>query len=862
MDIIQQNIIKYSELILNQLLKYKEIHPEFTFSLRQKDFAKPDSPKRLENGQWFQGSNYIYVPLFKIGDTSRKIKTVGFILNFDADGNIQSNSITISFKGGVTNKNEINFHKKLAKELNVELNIQNHGSFFFSSPTAIEENLDYYLNTVRPIALKLLSEFNLTDRYVISENEFQKNFTRISEIRNPNSTNYWIFQGNPKLYDAVNALKNNAVRTWTVSAHKNKIKKGDKFILWLTGVQSGCYGIGSVDTDVVRMLEDTIEMEYYLNQTKQVENTRVKISIEDNLYDSPILWETIKDLEVFKTFYGGTQGTNFTLTKDEYDYFKKNATSNNQSYNTMSDLNLNQILFGPPGTGKTYNSINEALRIVDNDFYTKNKGNRKKITDRFKELLIKNTEENKGQIAFCTFHQSFSYEDFVEGIKPKTTDDKKVYYDIEPGVFLNICELANSFNSTLKVKNEGKISWTEEQFRRASFYKISLGEAKNPNDKEIYEFCRDNGYIAIGFGQENDFSGLSESEITEKCTELELEPIAGNQMYTFIHYLKKGNYVMISYGNKYVRALGKVVGDYEYWDNSPIRYNHFRKVEWIFTDELIPIDEIYERGLSQKTMYKIDESALRMNFFINDGQSNEVLESEKEEEKNYVIIIDEINRGNVSSIFGELITLIEKDKRAGADEELSVILPYSKKEFKVPKNVYLIGTMNTADKSIEALDTALRRRFSFIEKAPNPELLKSEGALKATKGKIDKIDIVELLTTINNRLEKLIDKDHKIGHSYFMSVSTPEDLRKVFKDKVIPLLEEYFFGDLGKIGLVLGESFIKKSKNDDVKFAKFTEYDSLVTHDLQEKAVYLITPENNWNFETIYDDKVTSSDGE
>lgn len=1061
MDLRQKSIIEYSNIILEHLLKYKETHPDFTFSLRQRDFAKADSPKRLENGQWFQGSNYIYVPLFKIGDSSRKIKTFGFVLNFDKNGNITSSTITISCKAGITNNKELDFHRELAKKIGIKLNENNCGDFFFKSPTSLVENLDYYLNTIRPIAIRLLNEFKLADRYTYSETDFQKHLGRINEIRNRSSINYWVFQGSPKIYDAINALQNHSVKTWTVTSHKDKIKKGDKFILWLTGSNAGCYALGTVASEVTLMKEEDIEMEYYLTPTSQIDNTRVRIVIDKNLSNFPILWESIKDQDVFKEFKAGNQGTNFTATKAEYDYFNMidknnldsfinyyiaacqktdwldnelykfewakwvhdktnfdeissdaliyqiamdsqkvaftgstgvqfikqgareqmskyigiddiryfrefkegktlteigfefrnmsfpivscwlsvffpekiypvsktsfadvvrklfnakvsnsniafieslqhyclqidtklkaktdyqtilknklriselsqleynwavqdfllyldrhpelfntNTTSPTQTKDTMSANNLNQILFGPPGTGKTFNTINEALKIVDPSYFETYQNDRKKLTERFKELLIKSEDDKTGQIGFCTFHQSLSYEDFVEGIKPIPTKDKTVYYEIQPGIFKRICNLADSSNSIVKVKNEGKISWSEEAFKKASFYKISLGEAKNTNDREIYEYCRDNGYIAIGFGQENDFSGLSESEINEKCKELKLEPIAGNQMYTFIHYLKKGNYVMISYGNKYVRALGKVTGDYEYWEESPIRYNHFRKVEWIFKDELIPIEEIYERGLSQKTMYKIDEKALKKDFFTNKGQE-EVIEAK--EDKKFVLVIDEINRGNVSSIFGELITLIEKDKRAGCDEELEVTLPYSKEPFKVPSNVYLIGTMNTADRSIESLDTALRRRFSFTEKLPKPELIKTEGASGKVNGIVERIDLEKILITINRRLEKLIDKDHQIGHSYFLKVDNKSKLVHAFKNEIIPLLEEYFFGDYGKIGLVLGSSFVEKV-NHDFEFATFEHYDTEIQSDLKEKAVFKIKHEDQWDFSTI-----------
>ncbi|HOI01797.1 MAG TPA: AAA family ATPase, partial [Candidatus Cloacimonas acidaminovorans] len=182
-----------------------------------------------------------------------------------------------------------------------------------------------------------------------------------------------------------------------------------------------------------------------------------------------------------------------------------------------------------------------------------------------------------------------------------------------------------------------------------------------------------------------------------------------------------------------------------------------------------------------------------------------------------VLIIDEINRGNVSQILGELITLIEPDKRLGNEEELEVTLPYSKEKFSVPSNLYIIGTMNTADRSVEALDTALRRRFSFEEMAPDYSLL--EGSTS------EGINLAELLKTINNRIEGLLDKDHVIGHSYFLRVSKGEKtLQDVFFDEIIPLLQEYFYGNFGRIELVLGRGFVASKPINQSIFAKPSPY--------------------------------------
>ena len=214
-----------------------------------------------------------------------------------------------------------------------------------------------------------------------------------------------------------------------------------------------------------------------------------------------------------------------------------------------------------------------------------------------------------------------------------------------------------------------------------------------------------------------------------------------------------------------------------------------------------------------------------LKYEIRPGVFKEICEKARKDKNNkYAIFIDEINRGNVSSIFGELITLIEPDKR----ETMSTILPYSQEQFSVPKNLDIYGTMNTADRSVEALDTALRRRFVFEELPPDQDLV-----TKKINGL--EIDIKKLFNTINKRIEKLIDKDHMIGHSYFMNLKTPDDLKSTFQNKVIPLLQEYFFGDFGKIGLVLGEGFVEKdSESESSVFATFSDYDD----SLPEKEIY------------------------
>lgn len=218
---------------------------------------------------------------------------------------------------------------------------------------------------------------------------------------------------------------------------------------------------------------------------------------------------------------------------------------------------------------------------------------------------------------------------------------------------------------------------------------------------------------------------------------------------------------------------------------------------------------------------RLEDGETDVTFEIKDGIFKKLcIKAEADPKNKYAIFIDEINRGNVSAIFGELITLIEEDKRLGATNELKVKLPYSKRELGVPSNLYIIGTMNTADRSIEALDTALRRRFSFSEIMPNPDLLEEI----QFKG----FNLSEVLRTINERIQVLLDRDHTIGHSYFLKIKNgdTDSLKSVFKNNILPLLQEYFYHDYEKIALILGEGFVRLKENQTVNFAKFRNIDT------------------------------------
>lgn len=204
--------------------------------------------------------------------------------------------------------------------------------------------------------------------------------------------------------------------------------------------------------------------------------------------------------------------------------------------------------------------------------------------------------------------------------------------------------------------------------------------------------------------------------------------------------------------------------------------------------------EEFVEGISATTM----DGAIT--YAIKDGIFKKTCKiAEFNPDHRFILIIDEINRGNISKIFGELITLIEPTKRQGTAETLTVTLPYSQEIFSVPANLYIIGTMNTADRSLALIDTALRRRFDFIEMMPKPDLLKTDVA---------GVNLQDMLTTMNKRIEVLYDREHTLGHAFFMHLnekSSIDDLAHVFRRKIIPLLQEYFFDDWEKIRIVLAD---------------------------------------------------------
>lgn len=436
----------------------------------------------------------------------------------------------------------------------------------------------------------------------------------------------------------------------------------------------------------------------------------------------------------------------------------------------------NIVLYGAPGTGKTYDIPNFAVRLCDPEFDANN-ANREELVERYNQLK----QENR--IAFTTFHQSMDYEDWIEGLRPVINENNQVTYEIENGIFKKLCEEAE--RPIVKDKNAGIA-------KDAIVWKVSLaGTGDNP----VRTDCMNNNYIRIGW---DDYGAIISDE-----TDWSIYNGEGKQILdAFINKMKVGDIVMSCYSSQTIDAIGVVAGDYEFVDNLT-NYKRVRKVNWLLkgiNENIVDLNN--GKTMTLSTVYRLNSITL--------DNVKSILEKYKtpttmaENRMPYVMVIDELNRGNVSKIFGELITLLESDKRKGRINAESVILPYSKKPFQIPDNVYVIATMNTADRSLGVLDYAIRRRFAFIAEKPydlgeegfDSDLFKQVSELfisNYTEYEESEFDQELKLLPAETLSDEYKPEDVWIGHSYFlMKGENGEDItsdRLLYE--IIPLLEEY-----------------------------------------------------------------------
>jgi len=462
------------------------------------------------------------------------------------------------------------------------------------------------------------------------------------------------------------------------------------------------------------------------------------------------------------------------------DYLKE---FKNDTPNTMKNKNniLNQILYGPPGTGKTYNTIDKALEIIDGILPT----SREEAKARFEVL------KDAGQIEFVTFHQSYGYEEFIEGIKADVESDD-IRYSIEDGIFKRLSQKAKRQYEDSKKSQSELASDISQKDKIGDFLNRALEE------EEVFQKTK-GGKFGI-------------KDLTDK---------------SIILYSEDSNYNENSISLD-VEEFYKII-------DANIDFKTSRQI----AQEVFSISNQRQKDTYYLSLFKEYKKAP----FIETQINTEIVKN-----KNYLLIIDEINRGNISKIFGELITLIEESKRLGNDEAMEVTLPYSGEKFGVPKNLYIMGTMNTADRSIALMDTALRRRFEFEEMMPNYGVIKKE---VGDNGIIDGIDIALLLEKINKRIEYLYDRDHTIGHAYFLKAKDKSSLDSVMRNQVIPLLQEYFYDDWEKVRLVLNDGFIERITQDASKL-----FDSMDDEYMEEdKYTYSIVKEfKESDYKRIYGD--------
>jgi 5-methylcytosine-specific restriction protein B len=391
-------------------------------------------------------------------------------------------------------------------------------------------------------------------------------------------------------------------------------------------------------------------------------------------------------------------------------------------------------------------------------------------------------------------------------LRAATNDDKQLEYKVEPGVFKRLCDDARTQGAQIGagIRTNPRI------------WKISInGTGPSPT----LTYCLEHGEARIGWGKTGDL----------------LKPLEANSYYDslgsgdrgtlryFAEEIVPGDILLCIHSSETISAVGVVTSEYRFEETVPsgvvANYNHVRSVNWLYHDlklSIFPLND--DKQFVAKTVYQMDRFTWGdlLTYLEQSGVKPTKTNVGTGERKPHVLIIDEINRGNISRIFGELITLIEPSKRAGADEALELTLPYSKRPFSVPSNVYLIGTMNTADRSLTGLDIALRRRFIFKEMAPNPELLDEIN--------IDDVNIGAILRKMNERIEVLLDRDHSLGHAYFIPLkknNNISELQFIFRQQILPLLQEYFFEDWERIAWVLNsqnklgvDAFIQKASTD------------------------------------------------
>jgi len=454
-----------------------------------------------------------------------------------------------------------------------------------------------------------------------------------------------------------------------------------------------------------------------------------------------------RDLEAYRGLMKNAHGLNYdnlALVKAAQEWKKSNPLAPSAPPSSQNQFPLNQILYGPPGTGKTWNTVNRAVEIIDGAAPP----DRDECKARFDALRA------LGQIEFVTFHQSFGYEEFIEGLRPLLDEDGEgaARYEIRDGL---LKELAlRAIGAGLEKTVSGRPTFDE-------LWSELLATIENSADYRVAGLSNESAY-SLSVTSRGNLQGIntkSDKGTLYSCPRRHAETVwnalrdAPKITSTQVHQL---------IGNSHTNLIGAVV----------------EELKGFISQQL--------SGKRETNSILAPDAALSFLKGSSDYRAAFPLAPR------FVLIVDEINRGNISKILGELITLLEDDKRLGGANELRVKLPISGDSFALPPNLFLLGTMNTADKSLALLDIALRRRFDFEEMPPRAELFPDFAR--------------ETLQTLNLRIEAALDREHRLGHAFFIGCEGEDEFGQVFRAKIIPLLQEFFFNDWETLRAVLGES--------------------------------------------------------
>jgi Cdc6-like AAA superfamily ATPase len=725
---------------------------------------------------------------------------------------------------------------------------------------------------------------------------------------------YWLFQAHEKLFDLVGALREDSLRVWQVRQHKNDIHVGDRVAVCLAGRGAGIYAMATVETAPAALPEDSPQSKFWKGGDQE-KFDRVKLCIDRNLWDRPLLREDVQSSRALKDLPMGRQGTIFSLTQEQFDAVAS-ATAHREPHYWIYAPGRQAMywdeFFRAGIMGLGWDEVGNLSSCAD----------RESIQRKLKKIYPGKSSYIYDSLALWEFSKVMQPGDIVIAKKGRS---QYVGYGIVAGSYTYDAQRSN-------YRNIRRVIWKKQGEWSSGGYKIVT---KTLTDISKYpDYVKDLRAL-IGIEEEPPMPPPNQPILPSKNIILYGPPGTGKTYKLRNHYMELFTDRTAALTTE--ERAAELVRNLSWWEVVAVALLDAKDQRSTVTQILEhPLVDARWRQSANRTpramvwaalqthtkadcpnvkyasriepliFWKDDTSTWSIDvklastempalqnklnayrnpttegdtlahrykfttfhqsfsyedfiegikpqmdsqdgdqlaYEIRDGVFKELVREAKiNPSKSYALFIDEINRGNVASIFGELITLIEDDKRLGTINELMAVLPYSREEFSIPQNLYIIGTMNTADRSVEALDTALRRRFTFMEMRPDRSLVPEPAGMA--------VDLKRLFDVINARIEQLLDHDHCIGHAYFMGMKDINDLRLVFANKIIPLLREYFYGNPAKVGMVLGERFVTR-KTGKTAFAS----GAWGADELDEKEVYAfadVTKLKEEDFASIY----------